>query len=146
MGLVTWVSLLVVRDARLGATPRACSAGPRRYATARRRYGGSASATIAALCMPANTRQPASADGNPEISHGPGGLHHHLSCLLHARQESARNGALPGPARSHADSTPSVMRGKGGTFFLVSPLRVHPGSRPGPTALRVSSTQRPDPN
>jgi len=105
---------------RLGATPRACSADARRYGTARRRFGGSASATIAALCMPANTRPPASTDGKPEISHGPGGPHHHLSCLVHGRQESARNGALPGPARSHADSTPSVMRGKGGTFFLVS--------------------------
>jgi hypothetical protein len=83
-------------------------------------------------------RQPASADGKPEIRHGPGGLHHHLSCLLHGRQESARNGALPGPARSHADSTPNAMRGKGGTFFLVSPLRVSsraPAGADGPEGL-----------
>jgi hypothetical protein len=80
----------------------------------------------------------------PEISHGPGGPT--ITCLLHGRQESARNDALPGSARSHADSTPSVMRGKGGTFFLVSRLRVSSRSRPGPTALRVSSTQRSDPN
>jgi hypothetical protein len=61
-----------------------------------------------------------------------------LSCLLHGRQESARNGALPGPARSHADSTPSVMRGKGGTFFLVNPLRVSsrvPAGADGPEGL-----------
>jgi hypothetical protein len=131
---------------RLGATPRACSADARRYATALRRFGGSASATIAAPCMPANTRQPASTDGKPEISHGPGGPHHHLSCLLHGRQESARNGALPGPARSHADSTPSVMRGKEERSSWSARSGFHPGSRPGPTALRVSSTQRSDPN
>jgi hypothetical protein len=94
-------------------------APPRVGATAAR-------ATIAALCMPAST------DSKQEISHGPGRLHHHLSCLLHAAaltriiappREPAR--PLPGPpGKRHAT--------EGDKFFLW-------GSRTRPLVLTWAS-------
>jgi hypothetical protein len=83
-------------------------------------------------------RQPASADGKPEIATAPAAST--IACPACCTGGKSQPETVPCPdgARSHADSTPSVMRGKGGTFFLVSPLRVSsrgPAGADGPEGL-----------